>query len=84
MASDHLIQNVFIFFMQGPQVNHLTVLYFSMAPALTSAQKKELRQIAQSIVENGKGILAADESTGTIGKRLGSIGVENNEVIKFP
>jgi fructose-bisphosphate aldolase class I len=25
------------------------------------------------------GILAADESTGTIGKRLSSIGVENNE-----
>ena len=52
-----------------------------MAPALTPAQKKELRQIAQSIVENGKGILAADESTGTIGKRLSSIGVENNEVL---
>jgi len=50
-----------------------------MAPALTSAQQKELRQIAQSIVENGKGILAADESTGTIGKRLGGIGVENTE-----
>ncbi|KAM1248836.1 hypothetical protein ACFX2I_031579 [Malus domestica] len=27
----------------------------------------------------GKGILAADESTGTIGKRLSSIGVENTE-----
>lgn len=27
----------------------------------------------------GKGILAADESTGTIGKRLTSINVENNE-----
>ena len=27
----------------------------------------------------GKGILAADESTGTIGKRLGSIGVENTQ-----
>jgi hypothetical protein len=54
-----------------------------MAPALTSAQRKELRQIAQSIVENGKGILAADESTGTIGKRLGGIGVENTEVIHY-
>ena len=27
----------------------------------------------------GKGILAADESTGTIGKRLAPIGVENTE-----
>ena len=31
------------------------------------------------IATPGKGILAADESTGTIGKRLASIGVENNE-----
>lgn len=50
-----------------------------MAVVLSQEQKKELRQIAQSIVENGKGILAADESTGTIGKRLGGIGVDNNE-----
>ena len=28
----------------------------------------------------GKGILAADESTGTIGKRLGSIQVENSQI----
>ena len=31
------------------------------------------------IATPGKGILAADESTGTIGKRLESIGVENTE-----
>merc|ERR1712080_510976 len=37
----------------------------------------ELKGIAQAIVTPGKGILAADESTGTIGKRLASIGVEN-------
>lgn len=30
-------------------------------------------------VLTGKGILAVDESTATIGKRLASIGVENNE-----
>jgi len=50
-----------------------------MAPALNAEQKKELREIAQAIVKDGKGILAADESTGTIGKRLGGIGVENTE-----
>jgi len=48
-------------------------------PALTPDQQAELRKIAHQIVDNGKGILAADESTGTIGKRLTSIGVENTE-----
>lgn len=33
-------------------------------PALTPEQKKELQDIAQRIVAPGKGILAADESTG--------------------
>lgn len=41
--------------------------------------KEELRRIAQQIVAPGKGILAADESTATIGKRLQDIKVENNE-----
>merc|ERR1712212_763024 len=39
----------------------------------------ELAKIAKAIVAGGKGILAADESTGTIGKRLASINVENVE-----
>ena len=34
-------------------------------PALTPEQKKELCDIAHRIVAPGKGILAADESTGT-------------------
>lgn len=41
--------------------------------------KAELKQIAEQIVAPGKGILAADESTATIGKRLQDINVENNE-----
>lgn len=32
--------------------------------------KDELRRIAQAIVAPGKGILAADESTATVGKRF--------------
>lgn len=36
-------------------------------PALTPAQKKELQDIALRIVAPGKGILAADESTGMLG-----------------
>eukprot|EP00099_Drosophila_melanogaster_P010225 NP_001262985.1 aldolase, isoform L [Drosophila melanogaster] len=39
----------------------------------------ELREIAQKIVAPGKGILAADESGPTMGKRLQDIGVENTE-----
>ena len=38
-----------------------------------------LSDIAQYIVSNGKGILAADESTGTIKKRFDSINTESNE-----
>jgi len=37
--------------------------------------KRELEGIARSLVETNKGILAADESTPTIGKRFDSIGV---------
>ncbi|VAI90181.1 unnamed protein product [Triticum turgidum subsp. durum] len=39
----------------------------------------ELMKTAKYIATPGKGILAADESTGTIGKRLASINVENVE-----
>lgn len=41
--------------------------------------RHELRENAQKICSAGKGILAADESTGTIGKRFSGINVENNE-----
>jgi fructose-bisphosphate aldolase class I len=39
----------------------------------------ELNKIANKMVAPGKGILAADESTGTIQKRFDKIGVENTE-----
>ena len=39
----------------------------------------KLHDIARAIVAPGKGILAADESSGTIEKRLSSIGVESTE-----
>ena len=38
-----------------------------------------LQSTAKGLVAEGKGILAADESTGTIKKRLDSIGVESTE-----
>jgi fructose-bisphosphate aldolase, class I len=39
----------------------------------------KLQETAEAIVAEGKGILAADESTGTIKKRFDSIGVESTE-----
>src|ERR1051326_6066024 len=40
---------------------------------------KELHETAKALVAEGKGILAADESTGTIKKRFDSIGIESTE-----
>ena len=44
-----------------------------------SEHRSELPDIARAMVARGKGILAADESTGTIKKRFDKIGVESNE-----
>jgi len=46
---------------------------------LSKEKADELRKTAQAIVTPGKGILAADESTGTIGKRFEKISVANDE-----
>ncbi|KAJ8939860.1 hypothetical protein NQ314_010962 [Rhamnusium bicolor] len=43
------------------------------------ALQDELRKIANAIVAPGKGILAADESKSTMGKRLQDIGLENTD-----
>jgi len=49
------------------------------APVYSGKYADELRETAAAIVKPGKGLLACDESTGTVGKRLESIGLENNE-----
>ncbi len=41
--------------------------------------KQELESVAQAMVAKGKGILAADESMGTIKRRFDSIKLESNE-----
>ena len=46
---------------------------------MVDSYKDELIKTAKQIAAEGKGILAADESTGTIGSRFQSINVENNE-----
>ena len=38
-----------------------------------------IEEIAKKMVEQGKGILAADESTGTMEKRLKSVNVDCTE-----
>jgi fructose-bisphosphate aldolase, class I len=45
----------------------------------TAMSKQELESIAQAMVAKGKGILAADESSGTIKRRFDSIKIESNE-----
>jgi fructose-bisphosphate aldolase, class I len=50
-----------------------------MPSYLTPEKEQELARIANAIVAPGKGILAADESTGSMAKRLKSIDLENTE-----
>lgn len=40
---------------------------------------EQLAETAQALVAPGKGILAIDESTGTIGKRFAAVGIDNSE-----
>lgn len=49
------------------------------ATYLKPEQEAELKKVAEAIVAPGKGILAADESTGTIGKRFDKFKLENVE-----
>lgn len=41
-----------------------------------------MEAIAQALVAPGKGILAADESTGTIEKRFGAVGIESRDATR--
>eukprot|EP00310_Coccolithus_braarudii_P015077 CAMPEP_0183353880 /NCGR_PEP_ID=MMETSP0164_2-20130417/35612_1 /TAXON_ID=221442 /ORGANISM="Coccolithus pelagicus ssp braarudi, Strain PLY182g" /LENGTH=401 /DNA_ID=CAMNT_0025526653 /DNA_START=78 /DNA_END=1283 /DNA_ORIENTATION=+ len=49
------------------------------APVYDGSYKDELIATANAMVAPGKGLLACDESTGTVGTRLESIGLENVE-----
>ena len=48
-------------------------------PSQPKSFKDELIENAAKLCLTGKGILAADESTGTIGQRFEKINVDNNE-----
>jgi fructose-bisphosphate aldolase, class I len=47
--------------------------------AAAEKYKAELIRTANALVANGKGLLAADESIGSIEKRFKAVNVENNE-----
>ena len=49
------------------------------APVYDGQYADELRATAIAMTKPGKGLLACDESTGTVGTRLEGIGLENNE-----
>ncbi|XP_055388627.1 fructose-bisphosphate aldolase 2-like [Condylostylus longicornis] len=56
-----------------------SISYFLQPAKFPQDVAKELAETAAKIASPGKGILAADESTGTIGKRFEKIGLENTE-----
>ena len=49
----------------------------SFSPSLTKQQENELRAIAAKIMSPGKGILAADESTGLDRQAVGKTYLKN-------
>ncbi|KAG5899591.1 hypothetical protein JTB14_022919 [Gonioctena quinquepunctata] len=65
---------LYVLFNSSP-IQNMTTHWNYPEPAL----QDELRKIANAIVAPGKGILAADESVSTMGKRLADIGLENTD-----
>jgi Fructose-bisphosphate aldolase class-I len=62
---------------EAPTAKHLLEA-LALAQALTDEQKAELEATAQRLTAAGKGVLAADESVSTIGKRLTKAGLVND------
>ncbi|CAM4758807.1 unnamed protein product [Rotaria magnacalcarata] len=58
---------------------NVSLIFLIMAQYLSADKEKELVETANLLMTKGKGLLAADESTGSMAKRLQSIGLENNE-----
>jgi fructose-bisphosphate aldolase class I len=57
----------------------ITMATPNAAPIYDGEYAAELRATAAAMVKPGKGLLACDESTGTVGTRLEAIGLENTE-----
>lgn len=56
-----------------------TQQYFPTKPVM-APDAADLRNTASQLAAKGKGLLASDESIGTIGKRLEKAGIANTEV----
>src|SRR3954471_10501719 len=57
----------------------LALRHFNKGAEAMGMDLGELNRIAKAMVAKGKGILAADESSGTIKKRFDKIGVDSTE-----
>lgn len=51
------------------------------ASTIPAANIADLCAVAKQLTQDGKGLLAADESPTTLGKRLALAGLENTEVL---
>jgi len=60
--------------------NKTAASHVALAVVRAGGYDEELVKTAKTIASPGRGILAIDESNATCGKRLASIGLENNEV----
>eukprot|EP00904_Undaria_pinnatifida_P009402 jgi/Undpi1/5592/HiC_scaffold_2.g00868.m1 len=56
----------------------ITMMHDHDLPSLSDEEKDALAATARALATRGKGILAADESTPTIGKRLEAAGLKND------
>ena len=59
--------------------NNMKTSPCSLSEGTEDGESSGLREVASRLTAPGKGILASDESTGTIGKRLEKAGLQNTE-----
>ena len=75
-------ENAYIVVLKGTQ-NNFSLKKITIEKPMERNLKKlkfmSIEEIAKQMVKKGKGILAADESTGTMEKRLKSVNVECTE-----
>lgn len=75
-VNENILKFSLFHFRSLPNQNFNMTTYFNYPP---KELQDELKRIANAIVAPGKGILAADESVSTMGKRLKDIGCENTD-----
>lgn len=79
---DHLFSQIFdqtLRVLPAP-VARVSVCFLLRLTLVMAPDTADLRNTALRLAAKGKGLLASDESVGTIGKRLGKAGIANTEV----